>query len=203
MADEVLIYISAASDLEYEREVLAKAIAEIPTSLGWKVAQTPLDDAEPDLIEVANANLHLLLLGCDVRAPVGLEWRIAHRAGHPPRLLLKQDVLRTQAGQAFMNELSRTAAWEPFGDAADLRRKALRILVDHIASNAVEYRIPLEELERLSAWQKEAFKPGKKTAQEPTRGGAGDSAVILSTERFTPSQGKLIKDGRGRDGGKR
>jgi len=42
MADRVLLYISAASDLALEREVLSRAIIEIPTSLGWRIIQTPL-----------------------------------------------------------------------------------------------------------------------------------------------------------------
>ena len=41
MADQVLLYISAASDLEREREVLSKAVTEIPVDLGWRIVQSP------------------------------------------------------------------------------------------------------------------------------------------------------------------
>jgi hypothetical protein len=192
MTDRILLYISAAPDLALERETLGRAVTEIPTSLGWRVGQTPLDDAEPDLDLVAAAQVHLLLLGEDVRAPVGLEWATARRAGRLPVLLLKQAAPRTQAGAAFQRELARHADWKPFKDAADLRRQALRLLVNHILASSIEYLILPEEIERLAAWEKEALKPGRKSDQ-PERGGAGEGGVILSTERFTPSQGKLIK----------
>jgi hypothetical protein len=192
MTDRILLYISAAPDLALERETLGRAVTEIPTSLGWRVAHTPLDDAEPDLDLVAEAQVHLLLLGEDVRAPVGLEWMTARRAGRLPVLLLKRESPRTQAGAAFQRELARHTAWQSFKDAADLRRQALRLLVNHLLAGAVEYRIAPEEIERLAAWEKEALKPGRKDGR-PERGGADQGGVILSAERFTPSQGKLIK----------
>ena len=40
------LYISAASDLRPEREVLAKAITEIPVSLGWQIKLSPIDPPE-------------------------------------------------------------------------------------------------------------------------------------------------------------
>ena len=89
MADRVLLYISAASDLALEREVLSRAITEIPTSLGWRITQTPIGDEPLDLEAAAQADLHLLILGGDIRAPVGVEWLAARRAGRIPTLFLK------------------------------------------------------------------------------------------------------------------
>ena len=191
MADRILIYISAASDLMDEREALGKLIPEVPTSLGWRVVETPLDDREADLDAVVEADLHLLLLGSDVRAPVGLEWQVARRAGRRPVLLLKQDVLRTQAGEAFARELSRHADWHPFKDTLDLRRRASVLFVDHIIDQVDYYAILPEEIGRLREWKKESAKARSRPANE-TQGGAGKGGVILSAERFVPSQGKLI-----------
>jgi hypothetical protein len=73
MADRILLYISAASDLALEREVLSRAIVEIPTSLAWRIKQTPVGDEALDLEAVAVADVHLLLFGGDIRAPVGAE----------------------------------------------------------------------------------------------------------------------------------
>lgn len=198
MPDRILIYISAASDLKDEREALGRLISETPTSLGWRVAQTPLDGGEPDLDAVAAADIHILLLGSDVRAPVGLEWQVARRAGHAPALFSKRDVLRTQAGEAFARELSRHAEWRAFANLFDLRRQVSALLVDHIVESAARYAVLPDEIARLRAWQKaqaRAKPDAARTADEQAgrgRGGAGAGGVILSAERFTPSQGRLI-----------
>jgi len=190
MADRILPYISAASDLALEREVLGRAIVEVPTSLAWRIKQTPIGDEVLDLEAVVAADVHLLLFGGDIRAPVGAEWLAAQRAGRLPTLFLKQDVPHTPAAVVFIRDL-RHADWRAFGDAADLRCQVLALLTEHILSRAVHYRIGPEEFEKLRAWQKQLDSSEKKSVDK-TRGGAGASSVILSTERFTPSEGKLI-----------
>lgn len=198
MADRVLIYISAAPDLRDEREALGRLIPEVPTSLGWRVAETPLDDREPDLDAVAAADIHVLLLGSDVRAPVGLEWQVARRAGRAPALFSKRDVLRTQAGEAFARDLSRHAEWRAFKDALDLRRQVSALLVDHLIESAARYAILPDEILRLRDWKKAQAKAKPDTADAlheraaKSKGGAGAGGVILSAERFTPSQGRLL-----------
>ncbi|MCS7062078.1 MAG: hypothetical protein RMN25_13065 [Anaerolineae bacterium] len=191
MADRILIYISAAADLLAEREALGQLISQMPTSLGWRVEQTPLDDREPNLDAVATADIHLLLLGSDVRAPVGLEWRVARRAGRSPSLFLKQEGLRTQAGDAFARELARHSEWRRFKTLHELRRQVAEVLVSHMAGSAERYALLPEEIERLRAWRR-AVAAAKVVAAESDSGGAGASGVILSAERFTPSQGRLI-----------
>jgi hypothetical protein len=191
MADRILLYISAATDLALEREVLGRASIEIPTSLGWRITQTPGADEQLDLEAVAAANVHLLLMGADIRAPVGAEWWAARRAGRLPTLFLKRGVLHTPAGMAFIRDLERQADWRPFEDAADLRRQVLALLTEHIVNRAAHYRISPDEFAKLCAWQKQIEITDKKSVDK-TRGGAGASSVILSTERFTPSEGKLV-----------
>ena len=191
MADRVLLYISAASDLALEREVLSRAITEIPTSLGWRITQTPVGDEPLDLQAAAQADLHLLILGGDIRAPVGAEWLAAQRAGHMPTLFLKQSTPHTPAALFFIRDLERYAAWLPFNDAADLRRQVLVLLVEHILNHAIHYQINPGEFEKLRAWRTQLETPEKQPVDK-TRGGAGASSVILSPERFVPSEGKLV-----------
>ncbi len=190
MADRILLYISAAADLVLEREVLGRAIVEIPTSLGWRITQTPVAEERLDLEAVATADVHLLLMGADIRAPVGAEWWAARRAGRLPTLFLKQQVHHTLAGLVFIRDLERYAGWRPFVDTADLRRQVLALLTEHIVNHAAGYRISPDESARLRAWQKQQV-TDKKSVDE-RRGGAGASSVILSTERFTPSEGQLV-----------
>jgi hypothetical protein len=191
VADRILLYISAASDLALEREVLGRAIIEIPTSLGWRVTQTPVAEERLDLEAVAAADIHLLLMGADIRAPVGAEWWAARRAGRLPTLFLKQELDHTLAGLVFIRDLERHADWRPFVDTADLRRQVLAHLTEHIVNHAAGYRISPDEFAKLRAWQKQLGITDKKLVDE-RRGGAGASSVILSTERFTPSEGQLV-----------
>jgi hypothetical protein len=193
MADVIVVYISAASDLELEREVLNRAITEIPTTLAWRIILTPLTHEEPDLRAVADADVQLLLLGSDVRAPVGVEWAIARRARKMPTLWLKQAISRTQAAHAFMKELERHTTWRFFSDIGDLRRQALLLLVDHILSQQEHYNIKNEELDKLSSFRKKLAK-SKRQPVDDTRGGAGNSSIILSTERYIPSNGVLLTE---------
>jgi len=190
MADRVLLYISAASDLTLEREVLSRAITEIPTSLGWRITQTPIGDEPLDLEAAAQADLHLLILGGDIRAPVGAEWLAARRAGHMPTLFLKQSA-HTPAALFFIRDLERYAAWRPFDDAADLRRQVLALLVEHILNYAIHYQINPDEFEKLRTWRKQ-LETSEKQPVDKTRRGAGASSVILSPERVISSEGKLV-----------
>ncbi|MDQ4076092.1 MAG: hypothetical protein M3220_07575, partial [Chloroflexota bacterium] len=102
MTEQVRLYISAASDLEGEREILGRAVTEIPVDLGWRIAQSPRRNDPVDEDAVVRADVHVLLLGSDIRAPVGLEWLAARRAGQQPLPFLKRDVRRTPAAMEFI-----------------------------------------------------------------------------------------------------
>ena len=138
MADRLLLYISAASDLRAEREVLGRAVTEVPVSLAWRVVHSPGGDEPVDVDAVSRADVHLLLLGGDIRAPVGLEWRYALLAGRKPVPFLKQDALRTPAGEHFLRFVRQRAAWRPFRDPADLRRQFLALLAGHVIDRAIK-----------------------------------------------------------------
>ena len=100
----VTIYISAATDLRMERDALARMIAELPVTVVWRVFQTPSGTEPLDVEALQDADLHVVILGGDLRAPVGLELRQVQRAGRPSVAFLKHDVARTPAGQVFVNE---------------------------------------------------------------------------------------------------
>lgn len=194
MVDKLTLYISAAPDLRFERDALARSITEIPTSLGWTIKQTPGANREPDLEAVARAHVHLLILGSDIQAPVGLEWATARRAGNTVMLFYKSSVSQTKAAQAFVRDASRYGAWQTFDDVEDLRRRVLKLLVDHILDHRARYEIASDEVERLRTWRKALTARAKgKRAVSDVRGGAEESAVIFTTERYVPSEGKLLR----------
>jgi len=190
MADQVLLYISAAADLQHERDILGQAVTEIPTSLGWRVVLSPGSNDVVDLDAVLNAGVHLLLLGGDIRAPVGLEWTVARRASRMPLPFYKTGILQTSAARSFIRDVAIETTWQPFSDGEDLRRKALRVLVDHILQRVVYYALSLEETERLQIWRADL---DKSSAPSETHGGTGESSVILSRDHIVTSGGILIE----------
>jgi hypothetical protein len=192
MADEILLYISAASDLEFERDLLGRAITEIPVTLGWRIEQTPHGEKVPDLKAVAKADVHLMLLGSDIRAPTGMELLIAQRSRKKPLFFRKSTAVRTPAAQVFLREMERSVKWRTFRDGSNLRHQVLTTLADHILNNAINYSLRPDEYESLQRWREELEKAEPELVEE-TRGGTGESGIIISTERYVPSEGILIK----------
>ncbi len=188
--EKLLLFISATPDLRLERDVVVRAVTEIPTSLGWTIKQTPSAGRDSDLRAVSAADFHLLLLGRDIQAPVGLEWAGARRAGRQAQLF-RLDAPQTQAGAAFVRETSRHCAWTLFKDAVELRRLALAVLGDHLIAHAPAYDIAEKELAELRKWR--ATLSEKKVDDIRAKDESG--GVILSPERFVPKEGTLLVDG--------
>lgn len=184
----VTIYISASSELRMERDTVARTVAELPVTVVWHVVQTPVGAGPLDRDALQDADLHLLVLGSDIRAPVGLELQVVRRAGRPSVAFLKQDVARTPAGQVFIKEAG--VDWQPFGDVGDLRRQVRRVLARHLVRHASRYALSADEVDKLKAVLNETSADDV----EPEEGGAGDSAVILSRKRFRPSEGVPLDD---------
>lgn len=190
MADQVLLYISAAGDLEAEREVLGRVATEVPIDLGWRVVQSPLGNGPVDLEAVAQADVHVLVLGSDIRAPIGLEWLVARQATRPPTAFLKADTLRTPGEQSFVRMVEDVQPWIPYRSTAELQRAVLALLSDHLLDNIVRYVLRPEQVVEIGRWREALGEPAE-PVDEATQG-AGDSSVLLSRERFTPTGGVLI-----------
>ena len=183
------IYISAASDLMAEREALARMIAALPVTLAWRIVQTPIAEVEPlDLEALGSADLYFLVMGSDIRAPVGLEWLTARRVRSSAVAYLKRGVPRTPAAQVFIND--RSMVWQTFGDAADLSSQVQGVLTEHLVRHAIQYALTPDEIAALEAL------PASDTAMDQVGRSeeAGHSAVILSRERFEPSGGVVVDE---------
>jgi len=185
----LLLYISAATDLAPERDVLGRAVAEIPVDLNWRIVHSPHGNEPLDRAAVTQADAHLLLLGGDIRAPIGLEYLAARQAGRLPYPLLKRDAGRTAAAEDFVRFVGRVAAWQPYEDAAALRRLALEHLAALILRQAERLRLTPTEMERLRQWQAALADDFAQPGTDVTRGGAGESGLLFSQERFRPSGG--------------
>ncbi len=197
--EPITLYISAASDLLAEREILGRAVAEMAVDLPWQISQSPLRSDPLDTDLVTQADIHLLLLGGDIRAPIGLEWIAARRAGRTPHLFLKKDVSRTAAGRDFVRFAAELATWRLFKDARDLRRQSLEILTRHTITHAHRYALSAVEVDRLQGWLT-AMEGEPRAGEEASSSGAGDSGLILSRTRYMPSEGVIIDEERTGDG---
>jgi hypothetical protein len=184
----VIIYISAASDLMAEREALARMIAALPVTLAWRVIQTPLGEEKLDLTVLAAVDFHILVMGGDIRAPVGLEVYGMRETGRPSLAFLKRKVVRTSAGDIFVRQTRRD--WRPFNDPLDLSRLVQYLLAEHLLQYAERYALTPVEMEQLEALRAATYPAG----QNPESRGpeAGHSAVILSRERYLPSEGIIV-----------
>jgi hypothetical protein len=191
MVDILHLYISAAADLVKERESLSRAVAEIPVTLAWRVIQSPLHGELLNESAIVQADVHLLLLGWDIRAPIGYEWRLARRAHHQPAAFLKKAVVRTMAALDFIRYIGNQTEWRMYQDIPDLHRQTQKYLADHILSKPDYYALRPAEYEKLTSWRKTLDIPGQE--QSEYLGGIGESSVLISPERYIPSEGVLIQ----------
>jgi hypothetical protein len=187
-SQSITIYISAAPNLMAEREALARMIAELPVTLPWHIVQTPTEAEPIDGEALLAADLFFLIMGADIRAPVGLELHMASRAGRPVIAFLKRGVPYTPAGQIFTRQAQVT--WRSFHDSANLRRQVQRVVIEHLLAQAIKYALTPDEVIQLEQRLK-ADTPAEQTVEGE---GAGHSAVLLSRERYIPSDGVIIEE---------
>jgi hypothetical protein len=186
----VIIYISAASDLIAEREALARMIAELPVTLPWRIVHSPTAAGPIDAEALINANLYFLVMGSDIRAPVGLELHTAGRAGKTPFAFAKRGVGYTPAGEIFVKENRSKLNWRSFTNPAQLNRQVQRFVIQHLLQRAITYVLTPAEIADLE----QLLRRGTGGDQPIEAEGAGHSAVILSRERYLPSEGTLIEE---------
>jgi hypothetical protein len=194
MTSRLRIFISAGPDLETEREVVGKAIASLPVSLGWIVKYTPIhgEPSDPASSAVKSCDLYVLILGSDIAAPVGSELYTARKSGKGIAACLKEGP-RTSAARAFTKE--STVEWKPFGNEESLRSLLHESLASRMLKHPEAYRLSIADWEALSALTAGLEKKTTDQRQEATTplGGAGSDAVIVSPERDLPSEGVLIE----------
>jgi hypothetical protein len=192
VVDIFKLYISAANDLQIERDLLSRSVTEIPVTLGWQINLSPIGEKMVDENLIIDADLHILILGMDIRAPIGFEWYISRRMRRKPAFFRKTGIPRTLAAGDFVRSLSHYSNWLTFDNLADLRYQALMHIGQTILDQADYFAIQQKENEKLSTFLKDL---GDKLLEqvEGENGVAGENSVILSRERFTPKGGVLIQ----------
>lgn len=192
MASRLRIFVSAGPDLQVEREVIGKAVASLPVSLGWVIKYTPGrgEPLAPALEAVAASHFYALLLGTDISAPVGSELYIARQGAKRISAFLK-DGPHTPAAHVFISDAS--LEWNHFRSEDELGPLLQRALAEQILEGAQAYSISPVDWETLSAFLAEAKeREGEEVA--PGYRGAGNGAVIVAPGRDLPSEGVLIEE---------
>jgi hypothetical protein len=199
MTSRVRLFVTAAPDLEPEREAIGKAIAQLPVSLGWEIKRTPRrsESLAPALEAVVDCDFYVFLLGTDVTAPVGVEWDAALEAGKSPLAFLK-DVPHTPAAQAFIRFAETSGVrWIPFGDSQELGVLVQGTLARRILDRAEAYSLSPIEWETLAAFlEKQRPEEGERVPEEAMQElrGAGGGGVILAPGRDLPPGGVLVEE---------
>jgi hypothetical protein len=187
----ILLYISAAPDCDVERSVLGRAIADVPVDLGWRIVQSSGPNDPVDAQAILHADLHVLLLAEDIRAPIGVEWKVARNAGRRPRLFLREMSRRTPAARSFIRYAGADARWTPYASPAALRRQALIAVADMLLDRAGQLALTPARIVALQRWR-EDLAEGKEMEAEAGDGSTGASSVLLSRDEIATSGGVLI-----------
>ena len=200
MAARLRIFTSVAPDLRAEREIIGRAIAGLPVSLGWVINYTPSADEAlgPALDAVAAADFYVILLGTDIRAPMGSEFVVARRTGKRILAYVK-NVLHTPAARVFVRDAS--VNWIHVSAEEELGPLVQRGLAEQILQGAESYGIsPLdwETLSALLAQLRDQEQPAPEEEERPPGyRGVGKDAVIVSPGRDLPRDGVLIEKAKG------
>lgn len=189
MAERLRLFVSAGPDLEAEREIIGQAVARLPVSLGWTIKRTPKRGAPlaPALEAVRACDFYVLLVGTDIRAPVGLELITARRVRKITLAFLKEETARTPAARVFISDAQ--VNWTPFHSGQELETLIQKALAQRILERAESYAISPVELETLLALMEQ---PSYKEMGEQEPGeasGAGGGGVIIAPGRDLPPGG--------------
>lgn len=191
MAERLRLFVSAGPDLEAEREIVGQAVARLPVSLGWTIKRTPKqgEPLAPALEAVRACDFYVLLLGTDIRAPVGVELITARQTRKTILAFLKEETARTPAARVFVRDAQ--VSWMPFHSGQELETLIQKVLAQRILERAESYAISPVEWETLSALVEQ---PSYEMAeQEPGEAsGAAGGGVIIAPGHDLPPGGVLV-----------
>lgn len=200
MTEPLRLFVSATLDLEGERAVIGRALAKLPVQLGMEIRRTPASGASWETMHelVANVDRVYFLLGEDITAPAGAEWRLAwslERSILPLRRRTAGETQRvTPAGEQFLREqlLWGTAIqWRWFGDSAELARIVSLDAIDLLLHPANRYGLTVTELEALRGHAGQIRRTPLVVHKESGGQdfGAGGGGVLLDDGRREPLLG--------------
>ncbi|MEZ4862994.1 MAG: hypothetical protein R3C14_16870 [Caldilineaceae bacterium] len=192
MAETLRLFVSATKDLDQERAIIGRAVAELPVKIGIEIRRTPAAGAAyEDIYElIANCDRVYFLMGRDISAPAGAEWFIAwklERSILPLRLLGAP----TPAAQDFARMLP-PSEWQGFRNGAELARIVTLDLIKILNHPTNRYGLTVTELELLNAHRHRLRATQPHPVAEP--GGAEGGGVLLDLGHREPIMGVALDE---------
>ena len=92
-----------------------------------------------------------------------------------------------------MRYVSAVQPWQPFENSRDLLQVVVPRIVDRILERTMDYRLTPVEQQTLLQWRRE-IESGSQELDQNSQGGASDSSLIFSIDRFRPSNGIRLED---------
>lgn len=177
MAERLRIFVSATQDLENERAIIGRAVADLPVQIGVEIRRTPVAGAAyDDIFElIANVDRVYFLMGKDITAPAGAEWHLAWKLERSV-LPLRAAARRTPAAQEFMR--NAFIEWKPFRSSTHLARLVTLDLVRILNHPTNRYGLTVNDLELLSLHAKRTRQHGPNVQGEA--GGAEGGGILLN-----------------------
>jgi len=189
MVDTFQLYISAANDLTNERELIGQIVTEIPVSLGWQISFSSVGKNTGNEESMLAADLHLIVYGEDIRAPIGYEWHLSRSTGRTPPILIKENIPRTIAGRDFLKSILSYPKLLSYNSLAEFRKLVITQIGQHIIKHADHFVIKTLEFEEISKFIEDLEEIEPSLLDNVT----GEDSIILTRERFLPKDGVLIQ----------
>jgi hypothetical protein len=180
---ELAIYISAAPEMDPECELLGQRLALLTQSARWTIKRTPTSGeyTNPDLDTLARSQFYLILLGQDIVAPMGVEWRAAQAQGLA--VLAYRSTARppTPAASVFAHQSG--IEWRVYASpqqfAHDVERRLIRMLIEGTPG----YGLAWQDVEQLAERLRENEEPEQSEKTGESRRGAGQGGIILPSSQ--------------------
>jgi hypothetical protein len=177
MPRPIRLFVSSSRDLAPEREIVGRAVAELPVEVGWEIKHTigPGEDDREALTFVERCHLYLLLLGGDFAAPMGVELLKAQRQ-IKHILAFRKDVPYSPSARRVLRRSD--IPWTTFHTPLGLKRKVTQGLARAILDRGEHFGLHVNELQSLLEIA-ESHKEEEPPGETDRRRGAGRGAVIL------------------------
>ncbi len=197
MAERLRLFVSATSELENERAIIGRAVAQLPVQIGVEIRRTPATGASyDDIFElIANVDRVYFLMGQDITAPCGAEWHLAWQLERSV-LPLRTPSRLTPAAHDFMR-LASFVEWKPFYSSRHLMRIVTLDLVRILNNPKNRYGLTVNELELLNLHSAKIKAQTSETGQEPgvaEPGGAEGGGVLLDVGHEGPDEGVSLAE---------
>ncbi len=180
MPEILRLYVSTTRDLDDERALIGRAIADVPVKIGIEIRRAPALTSTLDEIfeRIANVDRFYFLMGNDISAPAGLEWTLAWQLERSV-LAMRHSPRPTPAGQEFQR--MSPLPWTDVRAAADLARSVSMDVANMLQHPANRYGLTLHELEQLGSYIRRLRRTHVAEVAEP--GGAEGGGVLLDEGR--------------------